>query len=183
MNTSARRELDEAWYVQSSHKHYAWLKEMIASRLPPAYQHYALDLCQEVFVDFWIRRDEVPVNPRAWLFARARKKLSRFERDRRLEAGHTFALTDEMRERLSDFLHGADLNVDFARAFAMLRKTEAEMLWMRMLGLAAHEIAEHYGLNEDAARQRIKRALDKLRSRFDPTDSGRSPSGRHEGNG
>jgi len=110
-------------------------------------------------------RGDAPV--RGWLFGIARRICAR-----RLEVRTRQARRRAMLVSSEEAASGADEALDEARrghvvrrALAELRPTEREALLLRYEGeLSYREVAEASGIDEAAARQRVSRALAKVRS-------------------
>lgn len=111
-------------------------------------------------------RGDAPV--RGWLFGIARRICAR-----RLEVRTRQARRRVMLASVEESVAGADEALDEARrgqvvrrALAELRPTEREALLLRYEAeLSYREVAEASGIDEAAARQRVSRALAKVRMR------------------
>jgi RNA polymerase sigma-70 factor (ECF subfamily) len=104
---------------------------------------------------------------RAWLFGIARRTCAR-----RLEVRSRQARRSEMIAAVGDDARGVDALVDAQRngakvraALETLRPTEREAVLLRFDGdLSFREVANACGLDEAAARKRVGRALERLRT-------------------
>lgn len=115
-------------------------------------------------------RGEAPV--RGWLFGIARRICARRLEVRTRQARRKVMLIDaEPAGRMTDeVLDEARRGHDVRRALAELRPTEREALLLRYEAeLSYREVADACGIDEPAARQRVSRALAKVRSMVEGT--------------
>ncbi len=140
----------------------------------------AKDVTQSVFVDFNRRQDTLPVGTvvPGWLYQHARYlswRLIRTEQ-RRLKREEE-AVRRMMMEQADDDAVVA-LRPVIDRAMAGLKEPDRDLVVLRFFrGYSLRETGRALGISEDAARMRVNRAVDRLRTQLKQLGVAASPSG------
>lgn len=157
---------DAAWFDALFEKHTEEVVAMLSRRLSPDQADAALDLAQKTFATAWLKRHNVPDDPRPWLFETAKNHLRnhvRWSQRRQRDLGGEEALENA----LSSSVPGSftlEQSVDLRRALARIKKRDRAILFMAYVErLTSEEIADLEGLSAEAVRQRLFRARDEIR--------------------
>ncbi len=134
----------------------------------------AKDVAAETFLVAWRRLDDVPAEPRPWLFGVARRVIAgQFRSESRREA-----LALRLRTARGGGAEPADLSGPVAArdevltAFATLGERDREVLRLVTWdGLDAEEAAEALGITKLAFAVRLHRARRRLREQLERTDA------------
>ena len=139
----------------------------------------AADLTAETLADAFASRgrfgDRGDGSASAWLFKIASRKLSRFQRRRRVDEAARRRLGLERLELTAEDVERVEALIDFeqvgrtvAAAFGDLRSDQREALRLRVIeGRSYREIAGALGCSENAARARVCRGLKRLAAQLD----------------
>lgn len=101
---------------------------------------------------------------RAWLFGIARNKCLKHVETQRRQSSKLFLLKTEAGDAADDLLHRRRLAMRAREALDQVRPSEREALLLRYTGeLSFREVAAAAGVEEPTARQRVSRALARLR--------------------
>ncbi|MBK7643036.1 MAG: sigma-70 family RNA polymerase sigma factor [Planctomycetes bacterium] len=128
------------------------------------------DAAEDLAQDTWVAALRArPAELRSWMTVVARNFARRGKRDAGLRAAHeSRAARDERVESPDEIAARVELQRKLAEALLALDEPFRSALVLRYLdGLSTIQVAEKLGLSHDAARQRISRALAKLRERLD----------------
>jgi RNA polymerase sigma-70 factor, ECF subfamily len=137
----------------------------------------AKDVAAETFLVAWRRLDDVPTDPRAWLFGVARKVIAgQLRSDARRGALSLRLQSAIARGGSGDFAESLGERDEVLAAFATLRERDREVLRLVAWdGLAAAEAAEVLGVTRLAFAVRLHRARVRLRRAL-ASDPQRTPS-------
>lgn len=133
------------------------------------------DLLQEVFLEAFrqIGRLRQPERFGPWLMRIARSKLLDFYRRRQRHGGHETATEDAGIDPADpapgprEILAESELQLRVREAIGGMRDKYRTVLYMRLIAeQEPQEIARRLGINESAARMRLKRGLEMLRKRM-----------------
>jgi RNA polymerase sigma-70 factor (ECF subfamily) len=118
------------------------------------------DVVSDVFLVVWRRLDEVPPQPRPWLYGIARRALANRRRGEARTVALRERITRERRDGAGD-LAGADGRV--LRALARLSETDRELLMLvAWEGLEPSELAQALGARSGTIAVRLHRARRRL---------------------
>ena len=162
------RQRDEAAFAEVVRRHVN-LVHATALRLLNGDAHLAQDVTQAVFAELARQAAKLGGHPTVagWLHTTARflaSKTVRTERRRRAREQEAIAMTDSLS---ADPALWEQLRPLLDEAVARLDATDRDALLLRFFeGKSHREVAATLKVNEDAARMRIGRALDKLREQF-----------------
>ena len=126
----------------------------------------AADAVSETFLTAWRRWDDVPeVDARLWLFGVARRVMANRRRGdlRRDRLGQR--LRSDLVAAVPDHAQRVASTTDVMRGLRRLGESDREVLELSLWeGLEPREIARVLGIGEGAARTRLSRAKQRLRS-------------------
>ena len=143
------------------------------------------DLMQEVYVRVYERaRSDLPLQPKAFLFATARNLMTDQMRRRRVVSINTLPESDAFETLVDEISPERRLSARqelncLAQAFDSLSDKCRDVVWFRRVeGLSQRETADRMGLGEDAIESQLARGLRTLaRAIFGATgDQVRPPS-------
>lgn len=156
--TVAKARFEDLW----SH-HYPELYAFVRRRLDS--DEATGDVASETFLIAWRRLDELPEEPRAWLFGVARKQLANVHRGRRRRRALEVKLTAfaDLRSAEPETINNPDLDALVA-AFQDLRPADRELLGLLVFDeLRPKEIAEVLDISPARVSVRLHRAKERLR--------------------
>jgi RNA polymerase sigma factor (sigma-70 family) len=124
------------------------------------------DLVQEVYVRVYERaREQLPQQPKAFLFATARNLMTDHLRRSRVVSIHTVHLVEGVEAVVDELSPERRLNARqelgrVAQAFDSLSDKCRDVIWFRRVeGLSQRETAERMGLKEDAIESQLSRGI------------------------
>jgi RNA polymerase sigma factor (sigma-70 family) len=127
------------------------------------------DLVQEVYVRVYERaRDQLPQQPKAFLFATARNLMTDHLRRSRVVSINTVEAVDTLEAAVDEISPERRLSARqelgrVARAFDSLSDKCRDVIWFRRVeGLSQRETAERMGLKEDAIESSLSRGIHAL---------------------
>lgn len=128
-------------------------------------------LVQDVFATAIVRIEEVYKrrdNPRPWLF----KVLNNLTRRELAKAYHVHELpiSEEMQYGAAEL----DVPLRTLLPIELSEKEKKALLWRLELHMSYAEIAEQYGISEDACRQYVNRTMEKCRRLLEDEGAARS---------
>lgn len=164
MDRTSRR--DAAWHNALHQRFYPDVYRMLARLVID--RRDAPDLAQQTFLTAWCKRDDVPDDPKAWLFATARFHLCNHIRH---ASRHQLTLVDATQLEAALVTDGHEsavcAGVDLAAPWARLNREEQQLLqWACLDDLSIAEIAQVLGIRQGTARTRVARAKRKLRHAY-----------------
>ena len=131
----------------------------------------AEDLCSQTFLNAYSHYDSYDPKKagiRTWLCTIARNLTTNYVTSSAVRLSQPLdEETDQKAYAYEDEyeVFKADANREAARLLSMLREDERELLSLRYgMELSVSEIADQYGITENAVRKRIKKALDRCLS-------------------
>ena len=147
---------DEERFDRLYDAHRADLERFVYRRISPAQVE---DIVAETFLVAWRRLDDLPADPRPWLFGIARNVMLRSTRSLgRWRALHV-RLAAEPPAMTEDFASGVATRTDLARAWTRLSPGEQEVLALIAWdGLTIGEAAAVLGCQAGTLRMRLMRA-------------------------
>ena len=163
---------------RTSHRDAAWHDALHERFWPDVYRMLArlvadgqdaMDLAQSTFLTAWSKREEVPDDPKAWLFATARFHHKNHVRQ---ATRHGLTLVDTTQLEAALVTDGPEsavcTGVDLAAPWARLNRKEQQLLqWAYLDDLSIAEIAQVLGIRPGTARTRVARAKNKLRDAYE----------------
>ncbi len=159
---------DEAAFAEIVRRHVDMVYST-ARRLGAGNAHFAEDISQQVFTTLARKARQLTGHPTlvGWLHITTRNlacKAIRTENRRRVREQEIFAMQNT---RAQPEIQWDALQPLLDEAVSRLGQSERDALLLRYFeGKSHREVGEMVGLNEEAARKRVDRALDKLRAYF-----------------
>ncbi|MBI3725436.1 sigma-70 family RNA polymerase sigma factor [bacterium] len=136
----------------------------------------ARDLCQETFVRYHDRRDEVEREPGPWLRSVAFRLALDALRRRRLERESLPRLVPGAAAADLDPLEARERRDRVSEALSRLPERQRSVVFLRVLdGETFPEVARALGISEGAAKVHLRRALESLRASLGPFMKHESP--------
>jgi RNA polymerase sigma factor (sigma-70 family) len=165
-------------FEESFRAHYADVLAFALRRVDG--RHAAEDAVAETFAVAWRRRDLVPDEPLAWLYAIALRVIANQRRAGGRRQRLDQRLRDEYDPRGADHAEASARRDAFATAFGRLSDGDREVLRLVAWdGLSPEEAARVLGCSHGAFRVRLHRARRRLEKQL--AASGHKPVGRRTG--
>lgn len=147
---------DEERFNRLYEEHRADLERFVYRRVPPAHVE---DVVAETFLTAWRRLDDVPANPRPWLFGIARNVLLRSIRTAGRWRSLQVRLAAEPEAPTEELAGAVATRTDLGRAWSKLTPGEQEVLALIAWdGLSPTEAAAVLGCQTGTLRMRLMRA-------------------------
>jgi RNA polymerase sigma factor (sigma-70 family) len=160
----------EAEFTQVYRANYADVLRFVRRRAHPLNVD---DIVGETFLAAWRRRDELPADPRPWLFRAARNVMLNSARGANRQTAVAVKIAQASEPTTSGGLGGLDDRVDLMDAWRTMPPADQEVLALHVWeDLSAKDAASVLGCSRAAYAMRLTRAKRQLASLLDVPSTG-----------